>query len=129
MMPLKFAEKTKIEVRETIADVQRLLARYNGDRFQHFPRNSSGHAAFQFHYAGLTISFGFPVPLAGTEEQKRRRIYRAAHLAIKAKLESVASGIESPAQAFYAHIVVGNGVTMYEKTKGMMSNHAEDPRR
>src|ERR1035437_9815336 len=110
----KFAANTKVSVPQTIGDVQSLLGRYGGSRFQHFPPTAGHKAVFQFSYGGFPISFGFPV---SQDQQKRRRIYRAVHLCIKAKLEAVASGIETPAQAFMAHIVAANGMTVFEKMK------------
>ncbi len=40
---------------------------------------------------------------------------RALLLVIKAKLESVESGIETLEQAFLAHVVMANGQTVYER--------------
>lgn len=118
-MARKFAEKTKVDVAQTIGDVQALLGRYGGSRFQHIPPIAGLKAVFQFDYADFAISFGFPVPPVNSNEQERRRIYRAVHLCIKAKLEAVASGIESPAHAFFAHIVK-NGRTMFDEAKDLL---------
>jgi hypothetical protein len=108
----RFAENTKVPVAQTIAEIPVLLARYGGDRFQHIV--TSDRAAFQFSYAGLTISFGFTLP---SHTQGRQRIYRAVKLAIQAKLESVASGIEEPAQAFGGHVVLPGGALLLDKMR------------
>jgi hypothetical protein len=119
----RYAEHTKITVTQTIADVQSTLARYSADRFQHMVDGLNNRAIFQFAYQGYTINFGFPLPHQNTPE--RQRIYRAALLAIKAKLESVASGIESPIQAFMAHVVTAQGQTFFEKARALLP-HPED---
>jgi hypothetical protein len=122
--PRRPFENTKIEVHKTVAEVQRLIARYGGDRFQHFP--SYPKAVFQFDYCGFTISYGFLVPPVGTEEQERRRIYRVVHQAINAELEAVASGFAAPAQVFSAHIYV-DGVSLYDNPKELLRALALHP--
>jgi hypothetical protein len=60
------------------------------------------------------LRFDLPLPAGdGDKEQKtRRQKWRALLLCIKAKLESVASGIESFEEAFLAHVVLPNGQTV-----------------
>jgi hypothetical protein len=106
-------------VAQTIADVQSLLARYGADRFQHMLDPANNLGIFQFAYRGYPINFSFPLP-PQPDLQERQRIYRAVLLAIKGKLESVASGIESPAQAFMAHLTIPQGQTFFEKVRGML---------
>jgi hypothetical protein len=117
-MTLRYAINTKVTVEETIHHVAGQIARYGGDRFKHLLDPPNKRAVFVFDYRNYTISFGFPIP--DYDAQERRRIYRAALLAIKAKLESVASGIESPAQAFMAHIVTENGQLMFDKARNLL---------
>ena len=51
-------------------------------------------------------------------EQAVRQRWRALALVIKAKLESVESGIETTEQAFLANVVVmADGFTVYERIK------------
>ena len=55
----------------------------------------------------------------GTNEkaaQARRSQWRALMLCIKAKLESVASNIETFEEAFLAHVVMPDNKTVYEHT-------------
>lgn len=53
-------------------------------------------------------------------EQKKRSLARALMLVIKAKLESVESGIETFEQAFLANVVMANGDTVYERIREPM---------
>jgi GGDEF domain-containing protein len=117
MKSQRYAENTKVPATQTIAEIPVLLARYGGDRFQHIVDGTNNRAIFQFAYSGLTISFGFPL---GWNQHEHKRIYRAVKLAIQGKLESVASGIESPAQAFMAHIVTDDGHTLFERARGLL---------
>jgi hypothetical protein len=52
--------------------------------------------------------------------------WRALVLAIKAKLESVQSKIETFEQAFYAHVVLPNGATIYEQTHEQVARQIAD---
>lgn len=48
-------------------------------------------------------------------EASRRQRGRALLLVIKAKLESVESGVETFEEAFLAHVVMSDGLTVYER--------------
>lgn len=48
-------------------------------------------------------------------EQHRKQRARALLLVIKAKLESIESGIETTEQAFLANVVMADGMTVYER--------------
>lgn len=113
----KFAQGTHIGVAQTIGDVQSVVARYRGDRFRQMLDGPRNLGLFLFDYAGYSISFQFPL---GSNEAERRRVYRAAYNSVKFKLESVASGIESPAQAFAAHIVADDGGLMMDKIRPLL---------
>lgn len=54
-------------------------------------------------------------------EQSKRQRARALLLVIKAKLESIESGIETFEQAFLAHVVMSDGETVYDRVKGDMA--------
>ena len=47
-------------------------------------------------------------------DQENRRRWRCLHLAIKAKLEAVATKIFTFEEEFLAHIVTSEGITIYE---------------
>jgi hypothetical protein len=122
-MSRRFAEGTRVTVKQTIADIESLLFRYGADRIEHMVDGGNDCAIFQFELDGQEISFEFPLPedpFDPNAGKERRRIYRAVLRAIHGKLESVASGIESPAQAFMAQLITEDGETFFEKVKPML---------
>jgi hypothetical protein len=122
-MGRRFAEGTRVTVEQTVEDVESLLARYGADRFEHMVDGQNDRAIFQFELGGQEISFAFPLPadpFASNHVRERRRIYRAVLRAIHGKLESVASGIESPAQAFMAQLIDEDGEAFFEKVKPIL---------
>lgn len=58
---------------------------------------------------------GKAIDAARKIEQHNRQRGRALLLVIKAKLESVESGIETIEQAFLANVVLSNGETVYDR--------------
>ena len=59
--------------------------------------------------------------IADKLEQGKKRVYRALLLVIRAKMESIESGIETMEQAFLSHLLLtdqsGNQATVYETLK------------
>jgi hypothetical protein len=109
---MAYAEQTKVPVEQTKAEIERTLVRYGADRFAYF--TEAGKAVIVFEAKDRRLRFDLPLPAGeGDKEQKlRRQKWRALLLCIKAKLESVASGIESFEEAFLAHVVLPNGQTV-----------------
>jgi hypothetical protein len=113
-----YASKTKVPVDRTIAEIQKLLVTYKADSFAF--ATEKGRIAIMFRMSNKAVRFVLPLPLENRYsvktkfEQDLRQKYRALLLAIKAKLESVASGIETFEQAFMAHIVLPSGQTFGE---------------
>jgi len=109
---MAYAEQTKVPVEQTKTEIERTLVRYGADRFAYF--TEAGKAVIVFEAKDRRLRFDLPLPSGdGDKEQKvRRQKWRALLLCIKAKLESVASGIESFEEAFLAHVVLPNGQTV-----------------
>jgi hypothetical protein len=108
----KFAAKTKVPVDQTRNEIERTLARYGAERFAYF--NERGLAVIVFEAKDRRLRFDLPLPEGESDKdaQERRRKWRALLLAIKSKLESVESGIESFEAAFLAHILMPDGFTV-----------------
>jgi hypothetical protein len=51
---------------------------------------------------------------AEANEQEARRVWRVLHWSLKARLEAVENGLETFEEAFLAHLVTEDGVTVYE---------------
>lgn len=109
---MAYAEQTKVPVEQTKTEIERTLVRYGADRFAYF--TEAGKAVIVFEAKERRLRFDLPLPAGeGDKEQKsRRQKWRALLLCIKAKLESVASGIESFEEAFLAHVVLPDGQTV-----------------
>lgn len=111
---MTYAEKTKVPIDKTKAEIEKTLARYGADRFAYF--TEPGKAIVVFEVLNRRVRFDLPVPDGSGEtgDRKRRIRWRALLLCIKAKLESVASSIESFDEAFLAHVVMPDGMTVYQ---------------
>jgi hypothetical protein len=114
---MAYAKYTKVPVERTKAEIEFTLARYGADRFAYF--NEAARAIIVFEIQNRRVRFDLPFEKDGTSEsaqRHRRERWRALLLCIKAKLESVASNIESFEEAFLAHVVLPDGKTVYQHT-------------
>lgn len=109
----KFAERTKVEAAQTRAEIETLLSARKATAIGIF--SSQEQAAVVFEMQERRIMFRLPLP-TNISEQVRRQRWRALLLAIKAKLAAVDDGIETFEQAFLAHIVMPDGLTVGEHT-------------
>jgi hypothetical protein len=112
-----YASRTKVPVERTKTEIEQLLARYGADRFAYF--TESGKAIIVFEVQNRRVRFDLPFEKDGQSEsaqRHRRERWRALLLCVKAKLESVASDIETFEEAFLAHVVMPDGQTVYQHT-------------
>jgi hypothetical protein len=128
---MKFAQKTIVPVDRSKAEIERLVQRYGATEFAHGWR--SERAVIQFKMRDRYVRFILPLPdkhdfevtPSGRRtrsesdtlkewEQGCRQRWRALALTIKAKLESVESGIEEFESAFMAQVVMPDGKTISE---------------
>jgi hypothetical protein len=125
-MVKKFAEGTEVSVEKTRAEIEATLVKYGADKF--FSGWERENAYIGFRKNLRFVKFMLPLPSASDKEFTRdprhtwkqrsaeaakkayeaecRRRWRALLLAIKAKLEVVASGIASFDEEFLAHLVM-----------------------
>lgn len=124
----KFAEGTEVTAERSKAEIERTLTRFGADQFMYGWRDTSAAIAFRAH--GRHIRFLLPMPtdedLRGSrskdaKERETRRRWRALALCIKAKLESVATGIETFEESFMAHVVMPNGQTLAEHAQPLIA--------
>lgn len=112
----KFADRTSVPVDQSRTEVERTLARYGATAFAYM--TAAGKVIIAFEANGRHIKITVPIADGGEKEKRAaRQKWRALLLVIKAKLESVESGIETLEEAFYANIVLPDGLTVYEKTR------------
>lgn len=130
----KFAERTNVSTDNSVVAIKAVLAKFGATRFGLLEDEHSFSIGFEMEGR----SFRFTIPILGKDnfrvrrvgkngrtsrtpaqideawEQSKRERYRALYLAIKAKMVSVDSGIETLEQAFMAHLLLPNGKTMSE---------------
>jgi hypothetical protein len=115
-----YAARTKVSPDKSRDEIRRLVTGYGAERFATL--DEPGRAVVLFEAHDRRVRFVLPLPDPSTarskaaHEQALRQRWRALTLAIKAKLESVQSRIETFEEAFYAHVVMPNGATVYEQT-------------
>lgn len=125
---MSYAQGTTVSQPATFTEIERTLKRYGATAFMY--GSTDTEAMVMFDAKGLRLKFRlrFPgiesfrltetgreradsVALKAQDEEVRRR-WRALLLVIKAKLESVESGIETFEEAFASQIVLANGQTV-----------------
>jgi hypothetical protein len=133
---MKYAHDTSVSVERSKAEIERLLQRYGAKEFAHGWK--TGKAVIQFGMMNRVVRFVLPLPdknefsktptgksRSDTDtfrawEQGCRQRWRALTLTIKAKLESVESGIEEFDTAFMGQVVMPNGRTISEQLTPMI---------
>lgn len=113
---MSYAEKTKVPIYRSQAEIQKLLSKYGASAFA-FAGNKT-LAVIQFEMKNKRIKFSLPLPDESKFksqtlfEQKCRSQWRGLVLCIKAKLECVEAGITTFEQEFMPHIMLPNGKTV-----------------
>lgn len=129
----KFAEGTEVPADRSKAEIERTLTRFGADQFGYGWRGDAAVVVFRAHERH--IRFVLPMPTAAdlknarsseAKEREIRRRWRALNLCIKAKLESVATGIESFEESFMAHVVLPDGRTLAEATLPQIAQAYKD---
>jgi hypothetical protein len=114
---MTFAAKTKVPVEQSRAEIERTLARYGAKNFAYFTEAGRSIIVFVAHERRIRFDLPLPIGEAEKDNQARRQRWRALVLCIKAKLESVESKIETFEEAFLAHVVLPDGLTMIQHAK------------
>lgn len=135
---MTYAKGTEVSVEKSEAEIKGLLRRYGATGF--IIGEDIGRAQVAFEMNERRVLFRMPLPQRNEQrfthykrggsqwnlvkraddaaiaawQQGCREKWRALVLCIKAKLESVASGIETFDQAFLAHLMLPSGETMGE---------------
>lgn len=143
-MSARYAEGTSVPVARSVAEIDATLERYGATDFAYL--RQAGHSTVAFVAHGYQVRFVLPMPdpddttfartptglrrsLAETRkayDAEVRRLWRALLLAIKSRLESVASGIEQFEVAFLGHIVVDvSGSTVADQVLPQLERGAQ----
>ena len=113
---MAFAERTDVTFDKSVMQISAALR--GAKAAQIFQGEDNGTFAIQFRLGDRMIRFRLLLSDANSRrsaDQVRRQRGRALLLVIKAKLESVESGIETVEQAFLANVVMSDGATVYER--------------
>jgi hypothetical protein len=131
----RYASGTAVSCDRSKTEIERTLHRYGATAFVYGTKPDK--AVIQFEMSERRIRFNLPLPgpkealrlsSAGNVirehkevtdrrlEQMQRQRWRALSLAVKAKLEAVASGITTFEEEFLAHLVLPSGRTVAEET-------------
>lgn len=129
---MSYAETTSVAVERSISEIVTLVKRAGASQIGQM--DDDAFYAIQFTLGDRMIRFRLPWPALDTVpthngrnqaltrqqrqdrlEQVKRSKARALLLVIKAKLESVESGIETLEQAFLANVVLHGGQTVYDR--------------
>jgi hypothetical protein len=126
-----YAKGTDVTPDKSRTEIERLLRKYGADGFTSGWDNNKRLSAILFRYHGKMVRFVVAIPsetdpeiraqhrkgrspIGHYVEREERRRWRALALAVKAKLELVASGITTFEDEFLSHIVAPNGQTIGE---------------
>jgi hypothetical protein len=112
-----YAARTDVPLVQSIAEVVRLLKKFGADRIAQ--AEEPGRIAVQCFLSGRLLRFAVALP-DGPQAQRQRG--RALLLVIKAKLESIESGVETFEQAFLANVVMPDGQTVADKAVPWIAN-------
>lgn len=128
-----YASNTTVPVEKTRAEIEKLVTKYGATSF--VSGFQPGSASILFDMKGRRVRFNLPIPDRNARkfthvsmwrprakdaaqklfDQEIRRLWRALLLVVKAKLESVESGVESFEESFLAHFVIEGGGTVGER--------------
>lgn len=105
-----YAARTEVQLVQSIAEVVKTLKKFGADRIAQ--AEEPERIAIQCFLQDRLLRFTINLP---DGPQARRQRGRALLLVIKAKLESIESGVETFEQAFLANVVMPDGQTVGDK--------------
>lgn len=109
---MSYAARTKVSVPQTRLDIENALRRHGAEAFG-FSQDGE-RAVIAFRLKGFSYKFAMPVPEA---QQAAQAKWRALLLAIRARLEGVAAGLETFEEAFLSKTVMAGGETIWERAR------------
>jgi hypothetical protein len=124
----KYADGTKVPAEQSRNEIERTLTRFGADQFMYGSMTNAAVIAFRAHGRHIRFLLPLPAPNGSKESRERelRRRWRSMAMCIKAKLESVATGIETFEESFMAHVVLPNGMTVAEHAKPLLEQMHQD---
>ena len=114
---MPYAAHTRVPVDQTRQEIEKTLKRYGATAFGYMTTGGKAIILFEANQRKIKITVPLPKGNSQADNKAARQRWRALLLVIKAKLESVESGIETLEEAFFANIVMPDGMTVYEKAR------------
>jgi hypothetical protein len=105
---MAYAVDTKVPVERTRLAIEKLALDHGATKYAAAYDRDSAMARVEFAIGSRRIRFEMKLPPPEHTKQVRSK-WRSLYLVIKAKLESVSSGIETFDEAFLAHVVMPDG--------------------
>jgi hypothetical protein len=129
---MAYAANTEVAFERSISEIIGLIRKHGAEQIGQMERREDFVLGFKIADRAMRFTIRFPTigempqkdgrgsALSDAQKQSRveqwkRQRGRALMLVIKAKLESVESGIETIEEAFLANVVMANGQTVYER--------------
>ncbi|MFC6790638.1 hypothetical protein ACFQE0_14075 [Methylobacterium komagatae] len=109
MVRRAYAEDTKVPIAQSRSQIETMLRKASATRI--VTMDEALEAVVMFMLAGRLIKLRIEIP-GDANEQRRRAIWRAIGLVVKAKIEAVAQGITTVEQEWLAHVVLPDGSTV-----------------
>jgi len=113
-----------VPVDRSRAEIEHTVQKYGASKFAIATDHTSRMVMIEFAIKNRRVRFELHQPPEKNSQQMRTS-WRALLLAIKAKLESVAAGIETFDEAFLAHVVMPDGRRFGEITIPQLEHHTE----
>lgn len=107
---MSYGARTDVPFTKSIADIMTMLRKAGAEQVGQMEEGSRLTIIFRLQDRGVR----FRVAWENSPQSQRQRA-RALLLVIKAKLESIESGVETFEEAFLANIVMPGGATVYER--------------
>lgn len=123
---MAYAETTTVPVAKTRTEIEALVMKNGGTAFGIM--HDAKQAKVLFEAKGRKIIFCLPLDegmkqsTANKRDQWVRSRWRGLFLTIKAKFESIASGIETFEEAFLANVALPGGETVYENVSAKIEH-------
>jgi hypothetical protein len=119
---MAYAKTTKVPIERTVGEIQKTLTKAGAGGFAFATNGKDAYIAFNLKSTAikmrvrlLEIKSTHNMATIKTAEQVNRSKWRGLLLCIKAKIESVESGIETFEEAFLSHIVLQDGSSVGSK--------------
>lgn len=103
----RYAQNTRVPVSQSRLELERTLDRYGADQFVYGTDAGEWVVRFRAHERYVQLRIDKP-----EDERQQRQRWRALVLVVKAKLESIESGLETFEQAFLANVMLPDGSTV-----------------